>query len=348
MNEATSSLTLGTLASYTLYGLGAPIGADVGEHHTAVGQQVTEEHRHAVQEVVLRSQRIGLTRSVPVERGTHQRLGEVEVGLVVCPLALSLHTGSNGVVADGFFLIAHLEQLLRTLHQVADNHHVLHRELPVLVLLLAVLTLALAVEGSHGHAGEQRTVLVVVVTLLGLAVFLHPSHSLGKLLLVVDTEIDAAQYFYQRDVFRTHAKILLQEVGINDRTGNTHASIAKRQVRLTAHRSNSLCSTGKAQNLLCHVSRNRIVVQVLYVVTIDAVGGQSLLGMGGKDGSQINGARTLRTVEAPDSLRIGGVHVHGLGTIAPARSHGNGTADTLAFKLGCTGSTLADTANRRL
>ena len=67
MDEATSGSTAQHSTSHTLYGLWAPIGADVAEHHAFVGQQVPEEHRHTVQEVVLCSQRIGLTRTVPVE-----------------------------------------------------------------------------------------------------------------------------------------------------------------------------------------------------------------------------------------------------------------------------------------
>ena len=112
-------------------------------------------------------------------------------------------------MSDGLFLVAHLQQLVASLHQVADNHHALHGELPVLVLLLTVLALALAVEGGHRHAREQRTVLVIVVALVGLAVFLYPLHSLLELLLVVDAEIDAAQNLHQRYILCAHAQVLL-------------------------------------------------------------------------------------------------------------------------------------------
>ena len=246
-------------------------------------------------------------------------------------------------MADGLFLVAHLQQLLRALHQVADNHHRLDRELPVFVLLLTVLALALAVEGGHGRAGEQRTVLVIVVALLGLAVFLDPLHSLGELILVVDAEVNTAQNLDQRDILRTHTQILLHEICIDNRASNTHTGVAQREVRLAAHRCHSLSSTGKAQNFLCCILRNGIVGQILYIVPIDTVGRQPLLGVSCQHCGQIDSTRALRAIEAPDSLRIVGIHVHRLRTIAPARGDSDGRAHTLALELFGTGSSLTHT-----
>ena len=181
------------MACHTLYSLGAPVGADVGEHHTTVGEQVAEQHRHAVEEIVLGGQHIGFATAVPVERGTEHRLREVEVGLVISPLALALYTAKDGVVAQCLFLIAHLQQAWVAVHQVADNHHGLNGELPVGILFLAVLALAFTVEGGHRCAGEQGAVLVIIVALLGLAVFLYPLHGLVELIGIEDAEINTAQ-----------------------------------------------------------------------------------------------------------------------------------------------------------
>jgi hypothetical protein len=55
--------------------------------------------------------------------------------------------------------------------------------------------------------------------------------------------------------------------------------------------------------------------------------------MSSEDGSEIDSTGTLRSVESPHSLWVLRIHVHRLGTIAPARCHGDGGADTLALKL---------------
>ena len=163
--------------------------------------------------------------------------------------------------------------------------------------------------------------------------------------MVVDAEVHAAQDFYQVGILRADAEILLEEVGVDDGTGNAHAGVAQREVRLAAHGGHGLCGTGKAQNFLSHVGGNRIIVQVLYVVAVDAEGGQSLLGVGGQHGSQIDGTRPLSSVEAPHGFRVVRIHVHCLRTVAPAGGHGDGGTDTLALEFlgaGCTFGHAAD------
>ena len=265
---------------------------------------MVEEHSHAVERVVLGGEHVGLACAVPVKRGTHQRLGEVKVGDIVGPLALALHTGSDGVVTQTLLLEAQLLETRVAVHQVVDDKHILYGELPVLVLLLAGLGLAY--------------LLVVVVALIGLAVLLGPSHGLLVLLGVIDTLVHTAQDFDQVHILGTHAEIVLEEVGVDDTSGDTHTGVTHAQITLAAHRSHSLCGTGKAQYFFCHVGRDSVVVEVLHIMAVDAESRQTLLGMGSQNGSQIHGARALGTVEAPDSLRIMGVHIHGLRTIAPA------------------------------
>ena len=304
VDETAGSQTGGFLAGDALHSLGAPVGTDVREHHTLVGKQMTEEHSHAVERVVLGGEHVGLTCAVPVKRGTHQRLGEVKVGDIVGPLALALHTGSDGVVAQTLLLEAQLLETRVAVHQVVDDKHILDGELPVLVLLLAGLGLAY--------------LLVVVVALIGLAVLLGPSHGLLVLLRVIDTLVHTAQDFDQVHILGTHAEIVLEEVGVDDTSGNTHTGVTHAQIALAAHRSHSLCGAGKAQYLFCHVGWDSVVVEVLHIMAVDAESRQTLLGMGSQNGSQIHGAGALGTVEAPDSLGIVGVHIHGLRTIAPA------------------------------
>ena len=251
-------------------------------------------------------------------------------------------------MAYGLFFIAHFQQTVAALHQVADNHHRFHGKGPVLVFLLTVLALALTVEGGHGHAREQRTVFVIVVALVGFAVLLHPGHGFGKLLLVVDAEIHATEYLYQRYILGAHAKVLLQEVGIHNRTGDSHTGIAQTQVTLASHRGHRLGGTRKAQYFLCHILGDGIIVEILHVMAVDAIGRQPLLGMGGQHGSQIDGSRTLRTIETPHGFRIVGIHVHRLRAVAPTRGHGNRRSHALALELLGTGGTLTYPADGRV
>ena len=255
-------------------------------------------------------------------------------------MALALHAAGDGVVPQGFFLVACLQQARVAFHEVADDHHGLHGELPVGIFLGAVLAFALAVEGGHGCAGEQRAVLVVVVAFLGLAVALHPIHGAAEFFLVVDSEVHAAEDLHERDVLCSHSQILLQEIGIDDAAGDAHAGVPHGEVALAAHGSHSLSRAGEAQDLLCHVGGNGVVVEVLYVVAIDAEGGQSFLGVSRQHGRQVHGARTFCSVEAPYGFGIMGIHIHGLGTVAPAGSHGDGGSYAFALEFLGAGSTL--------
>ena len=80
-------------------------------------------------------------------------------------------------------------------------------------------------------------------------------------------------------------------------------------------------------------------------MAINAEGRKALLSMTGQYGSQINGTRTLRSVEAPHSFRIIRIHVHRLGTIAPAGSDGNGRAYAFAFEFFSTSGTFGHTTD---
>ncbi len=348
MDESARRNARGGFARYAFHGFGAPVGAHVAEHHAAVGQQVAEEHGQAVHGVIFGSQDVRLADAVPVERGAHQALREVEVGLVVGPLALSLHAAGNGIVAQGLFLVTHFQQFGIAVHEVADDHHVLHGELPVGVLLCAVLALALAVEGGHGRAREERTVLVVVMAFLRFAVFLYPRHGFLELLGVEDAKVHAAQDFYERYVLGPHAQIFLEEVRIHDGTGDAHAGVAHGKIALAAHGGRGLGGAGEAEDLLGHVDGDGVVVEVLDIVAVNAEGRQALLGVGGQDGGQIDRTRAFGAVEAPDGLGPVGIHVHGLGAIAPAGRYGNGTADAGALELLLAGGRLGHAADGRV
>ena len=74
------------------------------------------------------------------------------------------------------------------------------------------------------------------------------------------------------------------------------------------------------ENLFGYISRNGIIGDVLYIVSVDTECRKPLLCMTSQYGCQVYSARTFGTVEAPNGLRPMWMHVHGFRTIAPARS----------------------------
>ena len=345
MYESASRCTLRTLASHALYSLRTPIGADIREHDTFIGQQMSKEHRHAIEKIIFSGKDVCLARAVPVKRCAHHRFRKIEIRLVVGPLALALNTRCNGVVPDGLFLIAHFQQFRRALHQVADNHHVFHRKLPILVFFLAILSFSFSIEGGHGRTGEQRTVFVIVMPLLWFTILFYPCHGFFKLLFVVNTKVNASKYLYQRHILRTHTKILLQEIGIDNTTGDTHASVANREVRLTTHGGYGLSCTRKTKYFLRHIFRYRIVVQILHIMAINAVCRQSLLSVCSKHSSKINSTRPFCAIESPNSFGIIRIHVHRLRAIAPAGCDSDCRTDAFTLELLSACSTFTHTAD---
>ena len=297
---------------------GAPVCADIGEHLAAAGQQMAEKHRNTVASVILGGQDECFADAVPVERSVHQRLGIVSVRLPVGPLTLSLETAGDGIVAERLFLEAHLAQTGITLHKVADNECHLDDEFPVGVLLLACFLLL----GT----------ILEILALIGLAVFFCPGHSLGILLMIVDSFIHATQNLCLVDTLIAHSQILLKECRIDDRTGDTHTHRADREVALAAHAGHSDSGAGKTQQLLGYICRNSIVVQILNIVTVDTERRQTFLCVSGQNSCQIDSTGTLGSVEAPHGLGPVRVHVHCFGSVAPARCNRDCGADTFTLE----------------
>ena len=215
-------------------------------------------------------------------------------------------------MSESLLVVTHLLELRRAFHEIAYNHHTLHCELPVLILLLACLAFSLAVECCHRCAGELLAVLVIVMALVRLAVFLNPCHSLLELLLVIDSEIDTAQNLDERRIFSPHAKIVLQEVCVDDRARYAHTRVAKGEIRLAAHCGDSLCCTGESQYLLRCVLRYAVVCDILDIMSVDAICWETFLGMCGENCCEIHRSGTLCAVESPYCLGVGGVHIHRL------------------------------------
>jgi len=159
------------------------------------------------------------------------------------------------------------------------------------------------------------------------AVGLGPGQRARELVLVVDALVHAAGKLAHVDRLDPHAQVFLEEGVVDRRAGDAHRDAAQRQVRLATHRGDRQAGTREAQQLLLHVPRDGAVAEVLHVVPVDAVGRQALLVVPGQHRRQINRARPLGAVEAPDGLGHERVHVHRLGAVAPAGGHGDREAD---------------------
>ena len=319
---------LGLPTGGPLDGLGAPVGTHVGEDLRRVRQQVAEQHRGAVKRVVLGGHDGRLADAGPVEVRVEDGLQNVAVGEVVSPLTLTLEAGRDGAVAASLFLEAQLGQARVAVHEVAGDDRHLGDELPPVLVLLGVLPL--------------RRVPVLAL----LEVLADPLVGLLVLFGVVDALIDAAGELGHVDVFVTHAEVGAEEVGVDDGAGDTHGDGAHGQVGLTLHLRDSQAGGRVVEEAGTHVLGDGGVVSVLHVLAVDAEGRNANLGMASQGSSEVHGAGALGAVEAPDGVRHRGVHVSGLGAVAPAGGDRQGQADVVRAELGGAGLGLVDAADR--
>ena len=293
-----------------LHRFGAPVGADIGETGRGVGQQTSEQHRDAVESVVFGGEHIRGADSVPVERGVQDGFHEVAVRHVVGPLPLSLESGQDRVMPHAFFNEAVFAQIFIADHQVARDHRHLH-----------------GVFESLFRALFGKTLLAVVDVFADLAVLVGPGDRLLVFGRIVNVLVDAADDLGHIDRFAAHAEMFFIEIGLEDGAGDAHGDRTDGQIGFAAHLGGGDAGAGETQDLFGDVVGDLLFIGVLDVVTVNAERGQALLGMRGEHGGQIDGAGTFRAVEAPDRLDGMRIHVHGLGTIAPAGGHGERDSD---------------------
>ena len=159
---------------------------------------MTKEHRHRIQGIILSSELVGSTLTVPVKGRGQDRFHKVTVGIVICPLTLALESSTDSIAAKGFLAVAELCKLLITHHQIAGDQGHLDGCLPFLIELL---TWTLSFSG--------------VVVLAFWAIFLHPGKSLVVFFLIVDAALKASCQLSHVDCFDTNAEIILEEIRIN-------------------------------------------------------------------------------------------------------------------------------------
>ena len=142
---------------------------------------MSEQHSYAVAGIVLGSYDKCFTDTVPVKRSIEQSFRIVTVRIEVCPLALSLETGCNGIVSQGFFLESHFFQFGISGHQVAHDNRHLYNEFPISIFLFTGFTFF-------------RTVLEVF-TFVCLAIFFSPGHGFGVFFVVIDAFVHSTDDF---------------------------------------------------------------------------------------------------------------------------------------------------------
>ena len=145
--------------------------------------------------------------------------------------------------------------------------------------------------------------------------------------MIVDAEVYAAENLNHVDPLGADSEILLHEVGICERAGDTHCDRAESAVRLAAHESDRDSAACEAEDLLLDVGGNRRVVHVLNIVTVNRERGKSALCVRSHDGGEVDRAGALGAVEAPDRLGCQRVKVHRLAAVAPAGCYRKSSAD---------------------
>ena len=86
-----------------LNSLRAPVCTNISEDLSSVCEEFHEHHSKTIENVVLCSEDVWLTSSVPVEGCVQHSFCEVTVRIEVCPLSLSLETSCQSIVSDCFF-----------------------------------------------------------------------------------------------------------------------------------------------------------------------------------------------------------------------------------------------------
>ncbi len=283
----------------------APIGPHVGEDLGGAGQEMAEEHRRAVEAVVLGGEDVRGADAVPVEGRVEDGLHEIAVGQVVGPLPLALEAGDDGVAAQGLLAEAQLGQPRIADHQVAGDDGHFDRPLPDPLLL-----------------GRREAVLRRVLVLAFLAVGLGPGQGPPELGGIQNVPLDAADKLDHIGRLDPHAQPALEEVVVDQGAGDAHRDVAQREIGFAAEGGRGQTGAHEAEKFLTHIGGDVGLVPVLHVAAIDAERRQALLVVPGQDGGQIDGPRPLRAVKAPYGLGQQRVHVHRFRAVAPAGRNG--------------------------
>jgi len=229
-------------------GLRTPVGAHVGKNLRGVGEQMTKQHRSAIETIILRRDDVGRADAVPVEGRVQDGLEKIAVGLVIRPLALALETGSDGVVALRFLAKTHRGELGIADHEVAGDDRHLDGFLPF------------AVELFTRAFGLGRVVIFALRTIL-----LHPRERLRIFGLIENALVHAAEKFRHVNRLDAHSQIILEERLVHDRAGDAHRDAAHAEIGFAAHQRDREPGANEAKDFFRHIGGNGLVAAVLHI-----------------------------------------------------------------------------------
>ena len=214
-------------------------------------------------------------------------------------------------------LLEFLGEIGVALYEILYDAVHLYGKFPLLALFLfGKPYAALLAQELHGFG-------IVVAALL--AVLECPRQRLFIGLVVVYALLHAAEYLHLIDGFDAQAEVFLHELLVYDGAAYAHAHGAYLQIALAAHGGSRNGRPAEAQQLFLYVLRYLgDLIRVLYLMAVYTEGWKPLLGVGGEYGGEVYGAGALCAVKAPYALYRHGIHIHGLGAVAPAGRDGEG------------------------
>ena len=119
-----------------LNSLRAPVCTNISEDLCSVCEKFHEHHSKSVKNIVLCSQDVWLTCSVPVKGSIQHSFCKVTVRIEVCPLSLSLETSCQSIVSDCFFRECRIK-VVTAVHQFFDDNCHLNNKLELLFFLFS-------------------------------------------------------------------------------------------------------------------------------------------------------------------------------------------------------------------
>ena len=176
-------------------------------------------------------------------------------------------------------------------------------------------------------------------------VFLRPFHRLFEFFLVVDAQLHAAADFRHVHGLNAHPEVAFPERMVENRSRDAHRAAADGEITLALERRDGEPGAREAEDFFGDVVRDRRVVLVLHVVPVNRKRGNALLRVAGERCGEVNGARALRAVEAPDGLRRRRVRFERFRDVAPARRDGERAADVVFLELLVRGGGFGGTAD---
>ena len=323
-----SGVSFNLITGHPFNRLPAPVGADVREHRGPSCQLLLEQHAEAVQHIIFGGKDVGFPRSVIVKGSGEEGFRIVAVGIEIRPLALSLEAAGDRIMSQRFFG-EFLSQLLIAAHQVFDDHVHFDRELPLLVLHLA---------------GFLDPVGILVKAFP--AFFFGPGEGSLILFFVVDSLTHAADDFHLIYGFDAHAEVRLDEILVDDGTADSHGDRSDLQIGSSSQRGHRHCSAAESKQHLSHIVGDLFRVRFLHFMPVHAESRKALLRMGCQHRSKVDRARALGGVQAPDAFDCGGIHIHGLGAVAPAGRNRQGNIHAFSLEFFSAGRAFTDASDR--